>query len=353
MTKVALLTIWREKNYGAELQAYATVRALRNLGVDVEVIDFRLSDQNHETLKTKVIKLISSFSPETREFKKFWLEHIPSGKHYRTLEDLRNDPPLADMYLVGSDQVWNPEITKNKAPAYFLDFGEDNIKRASYASSFGTKQWKGNQALSEIAKERLDGFLSISCREKSGVEILRKTFGIQSQCVLDPCLLHTNFDELTGKVEQQNNLVYYPLVEFKKLEEFSLSLANDLHLNYVNANKKTFLIRKIVWKRPSIIQWIRDIAGASFVVTPSFHGLALSLIYHKQFIIFENTNCSNRSSRVLDLLTELNLTDRYFSSFEALHEARPWERKIDFNEVDKRLSALRKESLAYLNRIIL
>lgn len=70
--KIGLLTIWREKNFGAEMQAYATIKALQNLGHDVEMIDFRLSDIAHPTIKQRIIKILTYITKEDFKFRKFW-----------------------------------------------------------------------------------------------------------------------------------------------------------------------------------------------------------------------------------------------------------------------------------------
>lgn len=351
MTKVALLTIWREKNYGAELQAYATVRALTELGVEVEMIDFRLSDDVKLSAKGRIARFISNFSIENKKFKKFWKKYIPAGKYYQSLDELRKDPPKADIYIVGSDQVWNPEITRNKAAAYFLDFGSDNIRRASYASSFGTSQWKGDETLTNIANQRLRKFIKIGCREASGVKILENTFGVNASNVLDPIFLHKGYPEFTGNLTPQNTLVYYPLSKFDEVGEFSKKLAGQLGLKFVNANKKTYILNKIVWNRPSIQQWVKSIAEASFVITSSFHGLALSVLFHRQFAILQNSN-RERSSRVTDLLKILDLDDRYYNSVEELNKAKPWEKIIDYERVENLLNIYYSFSWSFLKDIL-
>lgn len=69
------------------------------------------------------------------------------------------------------------------------------------------------------------------------------------------------------------------------METFCKETAAKLGLDYVDANHKNYLIRKIVWDRPGVEEWVRTIAEAELVITPSFHGLAFSLIYHRQFVI--------------------------------------------------------------------
>ena len=345
--KISLLTIWHEKNYGAEMQAYATVKILQQLGHDVKMIDFRLSDSRPKTLKLWVIKCISSFSRESYKFNQFWKSHIPTTQRYSSIKKLKENPPQADMYLVGSDQVWNPGITKIAAPIYFLDFGDKSILRMSYASSFGVSEFDSNPQLLGLIEDNLKKFKAISCRESTGVEFLENRFNLKATNVLDPTLLFDGYPELIGNHEQKQTLVYYPLSPFLELEEFCKENAKKLGLEYLNTNNKKFLIRNIVWNRQGIEEWIRNIAEASLVVTPSFHGLAFSLIYRRQFIIIANG--TKVSTRITSILAKLGLSDRYFTNVEDAKASNIWESIIDYSIIDKKLSEMRKNSITYLH----
>lgn len=351
--KIALLTIWKEKNYGAEMQAYATIKALKQMGHSVVMINYLLGEQEHPTVKQRIIRFISSVCRDTKKFNRFWEKYIPTTCHYHTLSELKNNPPQADYYIIGSDQVWNPEITKDKAATYFLDFGDNQTKRISYASSFGTKEWNAPEELTEIAKKRLQSFSAVSCREADGVNILQNTFNINAVNVVDPTLLHDGYPELTGPITQRKTLAFYPLSPFPELESFCKELANDLGLKYHNINKKKYLVRRIVWDRPSIEDWVKSIAEADLVITPSFHGLAFSLIYQRQFIIIQSPKGQNRSSRITNLLTSLGLSNRFFMSIEDAKRARIWKETIDYSIVSSKLEQLRLDSFKYLNNAIL
>ena len=172
---IALLTIWREKNYGAELQAYATVKLLQNLGHDVKMIDIRLSDCRRGNINQKIYNLICSLTPGHRKFKKFWENNIPVTRRYKTIEDIQKNPPKADVYMVGSDQVWNPDITSNFSLLYFLNFGSESVKRVSFASSFGSVLWTHSELKADVHM-LLKRFHHVTCREKSGVLLLKKEF---------------------------------------------------------------------------------------------------------------------------------------------------------------------------------
>lgn len=345
--KIALMTIWHVKNYGAELQTYATVKTLQEMGHDVCVIDYRLFEMRKRTsFIGRILDFAHNLAPENIKFENFWKKHIPSTKHYISYDELKKDVPEADLYLVGSDQVWNPEITKEKALAYFLDFVPAGKPMASYAPSFGTDKWNGTDELTKKVQERILAFKGVSCREKQGVEILKEQFAIIVPQVLDPSLLRTSYTELTGKIKTKNTLAYYQLRESPFLSAFAQRMASKMGLEYVNVNKKTKLTSSFLWNRRSVEQWIKAIAESSFVITHSFHGVAMCLVHHRPFVVvYEN---GNKISRIASLLSVAGLSDRLFTTIEVAEASDIWQKEIDWNRVDSLIQVQRNKSMEFL-----
>lgn len=334
-------------NYGAEMQAYATVRALTELGHDVSIIDLRLEDINILSVKGRIAKVIEPFSLDYRHFHNFWSRYFPKTIRYKSVEALRKNPPQADMYLVGSDQTWNPNIMKSLFPVSLLEFGDDNVIRASYASSFGVNYWDFPATLTEVMSSALKKFKFISCREKTGCDILQQMFGVKLVSnVLDPTLLHQDYTEITGELKESKTLAYYPLSSTdNETGKYAKSLASLLNLDPINVNCIEYIGNKIIWNRTPIEEWIFSIGSAQFVLTKSFHGLAFSLIHKRQFAIVNNKNVS---SRISDLLALLGLQGRLFKTYDEMMESKIWEDKIDYNIITPKLEALRKQSWDYL-----
>lgn len=345
--RIALLTIWHEKNYGAELQAYATIKALRQLGHEVKMIDIRLSDISKPNLNGKIGNYLTQFGPSHKKFTKFWNRYFPTTRRYKTLKELQMNPPSADVIMVGSDQVWNPDIVREFTSLYFLDFGNQHVKRVSYASSFGGSVWNSPQYFLQV-KQLLSNFKFVTCREQSGVELLKNTFGIQAYNVVDPTLLFDDYSELVKNKTEKNTLVYYPLDVDPELCDKVPVLANKLGLTPVNTNQKSFLIGSVVWDRTSIEEWVENITTAKFVITRSFHGLAFSLLSGRQFAVCAYNN--NRSTRLTSLLEKLGLLDRFYISLDQMIEDAPWERPIDYSIVGEKLKSLRDSSWAFLKQ---
>lgn len=349
--KVSLFTIWGIGNFGAEMQTYATVKALRELGYEVNVARIFLYDIERPSIRGRIAKFLQWIlrAPCNIKFSEFWKKYIPKGKRYYSLDELRKDPPVADVYLVGSDQVWNPNICKGLIPVFLLDFAPNNIKRISYASSFGINKWIESDETTNLFKKNLRLFSAVGCREKTGCQILKEIFNIEATNVLDPTLLHHNYDEITAQVPQDDTLAYYPLENDPELEQNALSLAKKLNLKAVNINQSNRIIKTVVYDRIGIEEWLSGIQKSTLVLTRSFHGVALSLVYQKQFIV---VNDNSVSSRITDLLEKLNLTSRYYTSYKEMIKAEPWLEPINYNEVNKKLDEFRTISWNYLKKAL-
>lgn len=347
--RIALITIWHENNYGAELQAYATIKAIQALGHSVKLINIRLSDFEQRSFKGEIANIFGYISPAYRKFEKFWSANFSLTQRYRSINELIVNAPDADLYMVGSDQVWNPEIVKGLTDVFFLNFGRESVKRISYASSFGTETWKFKSKTIQI-KRLLSYFDYVTCREESGVALLKDEFNIEAKCVLDPTLLFRGYPELTGDLDIKNTLVYYPLYHDPELTQCAQSLSNILKLQLVNNKNPICLFNNFVWDCNSIEEWVKNIAETKFVLTRSFHGLAFSLLYERQFAIIGSKN--NRSTRIENLLIKLNLEDRYFNSISDFERQKPWLKEINYSIVSKRLEELRTESWSILKRML-
>ena len=343
--KIALLTIWHVKNYGAELQAFSTIKILQDLGHEVELIEFCLGDSSKLSLSGILANTIESFSPCHRKFDIFWKKNFPRVKKYDSMSELQRNPPKADVYMVGSDQVWNPDITKNSYPIFFLDFGSEDVKRVSYASSFGVPVWKYPKYTEQI-KTLLRRFSGISCREKSGSDILWNTFGIKAETVVDPTLLYNNFGSLVKPHKKDNKLVCYPLGDDVELVKYAKSLSKKLGFHYVDATNNKKILYRIIWNRNSIEEWITAIACADIVITRSFHGMLFSIMHRKNFIILANQK--GRSSRLTDFMETIGLSNRFFETVEDIEKSKIWEQTINYDIISPKIESLRNHSLSIL-----
>lgn len=337
--KIGLLTYNNSANYGAVLQCYATCRILKELGHKVEIINVE------QDKYSKMHDLVFFF--KDRAFDKFQSKfYAPKTKLYNTVDELRNEKFDYDCIIVGSDQVWNPSISGHLCMAFFLDFDE-NVKKISYASSFGIESWpKKYESITAAIKKSFSKFDSVSVREKTGKKILKEVFGVDAKLVVDPTLLHENYREVVGEVKENGKIFSYLLnrrpKQLVKAKEFASYLGQKPRMISTIYPYKGF---KYVYP-PSLETWIRDIGGARFVITDSFHGVVFSLIYRRNFIVITPDNGLN--SRIKDLLALVGINNRFYKETDTIPYDEIVNDKIDYDKVHKKLAELREQSIHFL-----
>ena len=344
--KIALITYHYSNNKGAFLQTYALCKFLISEGHELQIIDIR--QKEHTAWYTKVIKAILVGLRLRREMK---VLYPPLTRRYLSVSDLRTDPPQADCYIVGSDQVWNPNISGDLKFAYYLDFGSVDTRRISYASSFGLSVWsRTDQFEIDSIRKCLSLFDSLSVREREGVRICNEVFGVSPTLVLDPTFLNDSYEEITGMVSERKQIVCYKINKTNDFWANISILGNCLHMpiTLLNYNFPKIGFRYVF--PPSLRTWMRYISSASMIVTDSFHGTAFSIIYKKEFILILNHN--DRDSRLINLVDQVGLNCRCFNSVEQAVKSRIWETPIDYEAVYEKLSKLRIDSINYLHNAL-
>ena len=331
------------------MQTYATCRALAELGHEVVIVDIRQPEEIHSGLTKLIVNAVyAKRDCELRRFKKRFYPAVT--RHYESVEDLRRDPPAVDCLLVGSDQTWNPRISGDAALAYFLDFGAGEVRRVSYASSFGVGTWQGDPQLTDKVRAALKRFDSISVRETSGVSLLSRTFGLEGVQVCDPTLLFNDYKELTGAVKESGELVIYKL---DRTPEFYAGIGAVKRMAGLPARllNNSFPVKGLRYTYPpGVREWIYRLGGAGMVLTDSFHGVAFSLLYRRNFVVVLNRN--GKESRILDLLDSVGLRGRAYDSMSDLAKDRSWLEPIDYKTVEPRLLAIREASWTYLREAL-
>ena len=344
--KIGLLTYHHSSNIGAMMQTYATCRALKELGHEVVIVDIRQKEEQRQGLGRLASDVI--FFVRNQKYNAFMRTFYPLlTRRYYSLDELRNDPPQVDCLIVGSDQTWNPDISKDVAMAYFLDFAGKEIRRVSYASSFGKSRWNENPAMTENVKKALSRFDSVSVREQTGVSICKDVFGINPQLVVDPTILFKSYPEITGPINERYEMVCYKLQRDDDFYQNIGKIKAKLGLPVALLNN-AYPVRGLRYiYPPSVEEWIRRIGGAQLVVTDSFHGVVFSLLYKRQFVAVKNHN--GRDSRIVDLLCELGLDNRIFENVAEISKTTSWYyAPIDYNEISLKIENLRQNSWKYL-----
>ena len=359
--KIGIMTFWwTEDNYGQLLQCYALQKYLRDLGHDAYLIRYK-QKKREDTLSDIVVKSIlypsiaikrilkilrknnrKEIPLETLErnkerlFPEFTSKYIKYSDHiYTQYEELQKNPPAADIYIVGSDQIWNFSHPNNTSlNAYFLNFGTSNIKRISYSASFGIN--KLSYSVKKRVKPLLQRFSHVTVRENTG-KVICDQMGIESKVVCDPTLLLSKNQWLdiadNTEIPKGKYVFAYILSNTCKISVQQLKQwaeKKGLGLIYVSGNVTwcdTDLDDQNVEKSyMTINNWITCLANAEYIVTNSFHCCVFSLIFSKKIGVIPLTSeLKNTNDRINSLFDNLKVTkteiiDNNFPILEKLTE---------------------------------
>ena len=349
--KIAIVTQPLMSNYGGLLQNWALQQVLKREFPDAEVITF---DQTEWTMPLYIksgiiVKRIFGLSkkPKPTSFDIFRLNNIDSTKKAETLHDfVKLDRQLKpDVYIVGSDQVWRPRMV-NHIDANFLSFTKCKNKLA-YAASFGVDFWEFSDHETQICRDLAADFKSISVREDSGCELCKKYLGVNAVQVLDPTLLlsSSDYDCLLSKDQLSNqgsHVFTYILDTSPKKRAIVSQILEENHelaaAHDVNGNNISLRI--------TVEEWIAGIRNSKMVICDSFHGVAFSIIYNKDFVVLANEARGN--TRIESILNLFGLKGRLINSDADILKLGP----IDWHRVNSTRVSLSSKSLSFLHAAI-
>lgn len=307
--KIGIMTFWEtQDNYGQVLQAYALQTFLRNQGYSPYLIRYSLfgdfvgykgrwkSVLNPAKITKFIHKLIKRSQPNEwqttkvdRKFNQFKEKYIAYSECiYKSINELNSNPPSADVYIAGSDQIWysifNYEVYRNILRAYFLDFGDENTKRISYAPSFGKDSQSDD--FYEYIKPLLLRFSLVTVRELDGIKRCKLAGRNDSVQVLDPTMLLDRqiYSNISQKPSSKNYILLYLLGNKHGIDIdaiYDYAHRNSLEVKYI-ASQKNDDIRANCF--PKVEEWIGLIENCNMMITNSFHGFVFSMLFNKKNI---------------------------------------------------------------------
>lgn len=364
--KVAVITRHAVVNYGSLLQAFATQNVIENMGHTCEIIDYIRKDESYlqreKTLlrqkpqwnknKLKQTIYLALRQPESiaagKRFEKEQADYLHLSKRYISPQQLLSNPPDADVYMTGSDQVWGPVENGSFDSSYCLSFAGDDVKKIAYAASFGRVDM--SPETQQYYKKWLSRYDYISVREDSAKDILNK-LEINAVQVLDPTLL-LNSDFWSGYVKIVGNKKYvlvYQLHNDKYVGEYAKKVAKAMNLPLIRISTSFHqIIRegKFVWC-PSVNEFLGYIKNAQCLITDSFHGTAFAINFNTPFVeVLPNNKTGTRNMSILKMT---GLTDRILNNYDDISLA---QRKIDYERVNLILENERKRSISVLKQMI-
>ena len=365
------------ENYGGMLQAYATVKMLESRGIDYELIRYKkkltiaekvksvprllngilLNDKYEAFLKRQGIKKHPEFAKNDavrmkafEQFKnKAFTKLSPEFCGYKALCE---GAKRYEAVISGSDQLWSPAGLPTNF--YNLMFVPDEIRKISYASSFGVGQipWYQKKRTADFLK-RLD---YISMRENRGREIVKELTGLDVSVILDPVF---NFNkeqwERLIPVKKEMNEPYifsYFLganLEYRKeVQELAKSTGLKIvalrHMDQYVENDEMFGDYALYDVAPD--RFLNLLRGAEYVCTDSFHGTCFSIINEKKFMIFNryaNASATSKNSRIDSLCENLGISDRRYTG-----DVSAIQNDIDYNNVLKKLETMKATTECFL-----
>ena len=367
MKRIGIITIQKCDNFGADLQAYALGAKLRTLGYDAENIDylfykhprhqggpgerpiFKLTIANRVKeflfpLVSGIKKLIHRRAMAARraKFNSWTDKHLRCGPEYRSVASLYSNPPAYDVYMVGSDQVWNPRMGSNILP-YFLDFVPVKARCVSYAASLGVSAL--TPPIYARYLELLSRFSFIGLRERAAERIIG-AMGLTAEVktVLDPTLLLTadewaNVSEKPSDIGGEPYLLLYDLVVSPETVSLANRWADELGVKVVRVGDGAYGPGEFVWL----------VAHATAVVTNSFHGTAFSIIHGKSFYSVIPHGMNN-VSRIENILATVGLQHRMVRAEDVANHS--FSADVDWGHVNDRFAAAKSDSLEFLFRSV-
>ena len=356
MNKIGILTFNRALNYGAVLQTYGLLKAVTNIDskYDCEIINYKCAPVEYERkiksrIDSNIIKSIlrcSLLISKKMKFNNFCSTFLKSSSNIYDDNNISLLNETYDKIIVGSDQIWNLNITDNDFN-YLLDFSLDKNKKYSYADSFGKYEIK-KEDFSKF-KEVLNEFRTISVREESSKVFLKNKLNIQNVEVnLDPTLLLNKEDWLLvkkNKIIKEKYILIYNVQKPDKIMKYAEYLKNKTgyKLYYIPIgirpkNGKNFY--------PNVEEFLNLFYNAEYVLTNSFHGTVFSIIFNKKFMT-ELPLKNSKDERINSLLNICQLQSRVLEdNINDLFD------DIDWKRVNNLLNIERQKSIDYLKNIL-
>ncbi len=359
--KVGILTFHEANNYGAVLQAYALQETIAGFDIDTEIINYvqpyiiyrykpvRVDKTNVAAFFKSILSTALHYKNFTIKQKKFDLFRreflkISDTKYFKS--DLIDG---YEVYIAGSDQIWNFRIT-NYDEVFFLKFADSKTLRISYAASIGHNNLNEKDRM--FLKDHIDCFDYISVREASVIQLLKEMTQKELVNVLDPSLLlPTNeWNKINSNSFNNKNYIFvYSVSASNKIVEVinKVSKFYDIDI-YVLTDKLTVGVKNHIRCRDiGPVEFIDLISNAKLVITDSFHGTAFSIIFEKNFISVPN---EVGSSRVKNLLKTLSLENRIINEPEEIDQQYIYD--IDYELPSKILASERNKSISFLKNAI-
>lgn len=369
MKKIGIITFHNSYNCGSMLESYAIEESIKKLGKEVEIINFSNEGQRNlygvfyknNCLKNIIKNLLlipakKKIEKNNNLYEKFKKEYFNLSKEYSNMKELNDDE--YSVVVAGSDQIWNITI-EDSDDAYFLPWVK-NARKVAYAPSFGAKNIVKHTTEIEKYREMINDFDALSIREFNGQKWIKELCDKEVKVLLDPTLLlkKEDYEKIEDKNHNYNQkyIFFYSPSFNRNVCKYVKKIAEKYNLKVITWSTKSYYIKMIKSfgfdlveeENPSI--YLSLIKNAELVITTSYHGTIFSTIYKKKFIVAKNGGMFGDDDRVKTLLKQLNMEKRLLTpDFEPEYN---YLEEVDYNDYDKKINKLKKESIEYLKENI-
>ena len=346
--KVAVITYSNAQNYGAMLQAYALSNCIADMGIECRVINYRKFDSRwfkpRKTLWDIIFTalLIKQGKKRVCLFHEFRKQFLPLTTRYDSVEELKQIDTEYDLFISGSDQVWNCNGYVNEA--FFLRFTAEKAKRCAYAPSFGSRTIPAD-CMDKVA-QYINDFQNISVREKSGADLIKQLTGREAEVVLDPVFLISSnkWCALAHSIEHSKFVFVYTTEVSDDLRKTVCNLYNNKGITVISTQYIAGC-NCIVRKDIGPLEFLGYIRDAEYVVSTSFHATAFSIIFQKKFCVVPH---KVTGARVTDLLCLIGLQQEIVEDVNSFQ----FDSFVDWDAVERQLNELKSKSQSYLQKSI-
>lgn len=359
--KIKTITCHDVYNHGASLQAYALQTYLESLGHDVEIINYKppylsghynLWAVNNPVYDKPFIKqayLLAKLPGRIRSLKRkrafdqFTRRYLKLTRRYCSYEELEANVPKADIYIAGSDQIWNTLFQNGRDKAFYLAFAPKDKLKISYAASFSTSDVQDEYR--PFVRQMLKNLDRVSIREKSSLPLLATLGRPDGIAVCDPVFLLSKEDWrrlLPHNTINEKYLLVYDTEYSESLKSVALEIARQKQLRIYNVSAFRFGYAEKNFPYAGPLDFLYLIDGASYVVSNSFHATTFSLIFEKDFCTINRKE--NINERMQSLLESYEILNRFVNRDDINSSIQP----IDFSLLRDKLKRDILQSKAFL-----
>ena len=351
---VGVIGLWYGRNYGSMATYYALHHVLKSFGLSVLMIENCLKpDGEIDITKTHPRKIAERF--------------YNVSKKYR-INDLSKLNEYCNTFVVGSDQLWNIDLSRPYGQTYFLEFAGESNKKIAYATSFG-KEYHGTEKEKNISAKNLQRFDHISVRDKLSKEICENEFHCSATQVCDPTFLCSmeGYEELISlaKVqEDENYILAYILDPNEETGNLLKKIADEKKCKIVvildeapwvwEKNKENLNVagdsRIDIKYEVDLYEWLWYYKNCKAVITDSFHGTIFSIIFQKPFI--SKCNQMRGGQRFVSLLEPISLIDRLFYNINDISNNIMLLDNLDYKNTNQKLEEITNNSMEWLKNAI-